>query len=163
MVLIDFSTNLSPELSPINLQDHTPRFGIFGQLISITFCDFFGQRGAADMTSSDQELSYQIMRGGAWPLTIRSLIVLNFRRRDLRLKFVQFRKGRYPRDQQREIFHFGQMPEKSMTLGAPYGPNKKLLPAVRALFREKTVETLFSSDMGISCLALTTSTMTPLL
>lgn len=62
MVLIDFSTNLSLELYPINLQDHTPRFGIFGQLISITFCDFFGQRGAADMTSSDQELSYHARR-----------------------------------------------------------------------------------------------------
>ena len=45
-----------------------------------------------------------IVRGSAWLLTIHSLIVLNFRRRDLRLKFVQFRKGRYPRDQQREIF-----------------------------------------------------------
>ena len=62
MVLIDFSTNLSPELYPIDLQDHTPRFGIFGQLISITFCDFFGQRGAADMTSSDKELSYHARR-----------------------------------------------------------------------------------------------------
>ena len=44
-----------------------------------------------------------------------SLIPANFPRRDRRLKFVQFRIGRFPRDHQREIFHFGQMPEKSMT------------------------------------------------
>lgn len=41
-----------------------------------------------------------------------SLIPANFSRRNRRLKFVQIRKGRYLRDQQREIFHFGQMPKE---------------------------------------------------
>ena len=52
--------------------------------------------------------------------SIRHKFLQIFSRRDRRLKFVQFRKGRNPRDQRREIFHFGQMPEKSMTLDAHY-------------------------------------------
>ena len=46
-----------------------------------------------------------------------SLIPANFPRRNRWLKFVKIRKGRCLRDQQREIFHFGQMPKENYEIG----------------------------------------------